>query len=292
MNNVFTWCTPLTLALFSKRGAMEFSKVDLTPQIGTEINANVEVLLSGKYAAEIRETLDHRGVLVFKSLNLSEEQQKAFSRTLGNLMMQHGKDVLKISLDKKLNGAVAEYLIGSFYWHVDLATEDRPTRASLLTARQLSATGGDTLFANTYAAWEDLPESEKAQLEKLRVIHSFETTQRMFKPEPSYAELVEWQKKRPKTHPLVWTHKSGRKSLMLGAAASHVENMNLEEGRLLLCRLHEWVTQPAYIYRHKWAIGDLVIWDNTGTMHRVDPYPTDSDRLMTRTALAGEETVA
>lgn len=271
---------------------MTLSKISLTPRIGTEIRTDVQSLLSGQHAAEIREDLEQRGVLVFRELNLTEDQQKRFSGTIGNLMQQNGKEVLDISLDKKLNGVVADYLVGSFYWHVDLATEDVPTRASLLTARKLSESGGDTFFANTYAAWEDLPDSEKQPLERLRVVHSFETTQRMFRPEPTYSELLVWQKKRPKIHPLVWTHQSGRKSLMLGAAASHIEGMNLEEGRLLLCRLQEWVTQPKYIYRHKWTLGDLVIWDNTGTMHRVDPYPADSGRLMTRTALAGEERVA
>ena len=167
-----------------------------------------------------------------------------------------------------------------------------PTRASLLTARKLSDTGGDTLFANTYAAWDDLPEDTKQEIDSLRVIHSFETTQRMFKPQPSYGELLEWQKKKPRSHPLVWTHRSGRKSLLLGAAASHIEGMAPEAGRLLLCRLHEWATQEKYIYRHQWMLGDLLIWDNTGTMHRVEPYPADSGRLMIRTALMGEERVA
>jgi alpha-ketoglutarate-dependent taurine dioxygenase len=271
---------------------MSFSKVELTTRIGAEIRSDADTLLSGKHAAEIRDTLEQRGVLVFRELHLTEEQQKAFTRTIGELMPQEGKEVLNISLDKRINGPTADYLIGSFYWHVDLVTTDMPTRASLLTARKLSDTGGDTFFANTYAAWEDLPESEKKGLEKLRVLHSFETTQRMFRPEPTHAELLVWQKKKPKVHPLVWTHQSGRKSLMLGAAASHIEGMSLEDGRLLLCRLHEWVTQPQFIYRHKWMLGDLVIWDNTGTMHRVDPYPVDSGRLMTRTALAGEERVA
>jgi alpha-ketoglutarate-dependent taurine dioxygenase len=264
-------------------------KIDLTPRVGTEIRSDVETLLSGEYAAEIRETLEKRGFLVFRELNLSEDQQQSFSKTLGNLMLQRGKAVLKISLDKQVNGVLAAYLEGSFYWHIDLATADVPTRASLLTARTLSETGGDTLYANTYAAWEDLPESEKASLEKLRVVHSFENSQRVFKPLPTYAELLDWQKQKPKVHPLVWTHQSGRKSLVLGTTASHIEGMSLEEGRLLLCRLNEWATQPQYVYRHQWKLGDLVIWNNTGGMHRADPYPFDSGRLMIRTTLEGEE---
>ncbi|TAL03601.1 MAG: TauD/TfdA family dioxygenase [Rhodospirillaceae bacterium] len=271
---------------------LKLKTIDLTPRIGTEIQSDVDTLLSGKYAAEIRELLEQRGVLIFRELGLTEEQQKVFSNTLGKPMQQNGKVVLNISLDKGLNGALAAYLEGSFYWHIDLSTADVPSRASLLTARKLSQTGGDTLFANTYAAWDDLPESKKKEIENLRVVHTFENSQRVFKPNPTYAELLEWQEKKPKTHPLVWTHQSGRKSLVLGMTASHVEGMSLEEGRLLLCWLNEWASQPQFVYTHKWKVGDLLIWDNTGCMHRVEPYPFDSGRLMTRTTLEGEERVA
>ena len=68
--------------------------------------------------------------------------------------------------------------------------------------------------------------------------------------------------------------------------------MDLDPGRALLCRLCEWATQPQYVYRHKWNIGDLVIWDNTGTLHRATPYPENSGRRMHRTTLVGEEPLA
>jgi alpha-ketoglutarate-dependent taurine dioxygenase len=87
----------------------------------------------------------------------------------------------------------------------------------------------------------------------------------------------------------VWTHQSGRKSLLLGATADYVVGMPVEESRALLARLRDWCTQPQYVYRHEWQLGDLLIWDNTGTMHRVLPYADDSGRLMHRTILAGEE---
>ena len=68
--------------------------------------------------------------------------------------------------------------------------------------------------------------------------------------------------------------------------------MSLEEGRTLIRELMDWSTQPDFVYRHEWTIGDLVIWDNTGVMHRVEPYPADSGRMMHRTTLIGEEAVA
>lgn len=270
---------------------MNFTTVNLTPRIGTEIRSDRDTLLGGAAAAEIRRLLAQRGILVFRKLSFDGPQQVAFAKTLGDVLPQGENYIMKISLDKNEN-AGAEYLKGSFYWHIDGATDDVPTRAALLTAKKLSDTGGQTEFANTYAAYEDLPESEKAALSNLRVVHSFEAAQRMVNPEPAYSELQIWQRMKPKTHPLVWKHQSGRKSLVLGATASHIEGMSLEEGRALLCRIREWTTQPQFVYQHHWHVGDLVIWDNTGVMHRVQPYPLDSGRMMHRTTLVGEEALA
>jgi alpha-ketoglutarate-dependent taurine dioxygenase len=270
---------------------MKLAVTNLTPRIGAEIKADRETLLAGSEAKEIRRLLEERGVLIFRNYNFADEEQLAFSKTLGEVLPQGQKGIMKITLDKNEN-AGAEYLKGSFYWHIDGASDDVPTLAALLNARRLSATGGQTEFANTYAAYEDLPETEKKSFEKLRVVHAFENAQRMVNPEPSYAELQMWQRVTPKTHPLVWKHRSGRKSLVLGATASHIEGMSLEEGRALLCRLLEWSTQRKFVYQHQWAMGDLLMWDNTGTMHRVLPYALDSGRLMHRTTLAGEEALA
>ncbi|MET0269989.1 MAG: TauD/TfdA family dioxygenase, partial [Sphingomonas sp.] len=130
-------------------------------------------------------------------------------------------------------------------------------------------------------------------LDTLRVVHLFEASQRMVDPEISFAELTAWRATHaPKTHPLVWRHLSGRRSLVLGASASHVEGMEYQAGRDLLVRLRDWATQPRFVYRHRWTPGDLVIWDNTGTMHRVTRYALDSGRMMLRTTLVGEEALA
>jgi len=270
---------------------MNFTTVNLTPRIGTEIQSDRDTLLNGAAADDIRRLLGERGVLIFRNLCFDGPQQVTFARTLGDVLPQGENYIMKISLDKNEN-AGAEYLKGSFYWHIDGATDDVPTRAALLTAKKLSDTGGQTEFANTYAAYEELPESEKESLAKLRVVHSFENAQRMVNPEPAYSELQMWQRMQPKTHPLVWKHQSGRKSLVLGATASHIEGMSLEEGRALLCRMLEWTTQPQFVYQHHWQVGDLLIWDNTGVMHRVQPYPLDSGRMMHRTTLVGDEALA
>jgi alpha-ketoglutarate-dependent taurine dioxygenase len=269
----------------------KLTATNLTPSIGTAIQADRGALLSGELAQEVRRLLAERGVVVFPQINLSDQEQITFSRTLGEVLPQGEGGIFKVSLDKNVNPG-AEYLKGTFYWHIDGATDDVPTRASLLGARKLSATGGETEFANTYAAYEALPEEEKAQLEQLRVIHSLEAAQRMVNPEPAYAELKMWQMRPAKSQPLVWKHQSGRRSLVLGATSSHVEGMELDQGRALLCRLLEWSTQRQFVYQHKWQLGDLLIWDNTGTMHRALPYAFDSGRTMHRTTLVGEEALA
>jgi alpha-ketoglutarate-dependent taurine dioxygenase len=261
---------------------------NLTPYIGSELKADVDALVAGEYSAEIRALLEKRGVVAFRELNLTDEQQIAFTKTLGPIVEE---GVFKISMDPKVN-PVAEYVKGAFYWHIDGTMAQVPIFASIMSSRRLSPVGGQTEFSNTYAAYDHLSESDKTSLEKLRVVHMFEVSQRYVNPEPSYETLQAWQTFQPNTLPLVWTHKSGRKSLVLGSTASHVEGMDLREGWALLTRLRDYATQPQFVYRHEWTVGDMVIWDNTGTMHRAMPYALDSGRLMHRTTIQGDEPFA
>ena len=263
---------------------------ELAPAIGTAIHTTVDTLMSGELSAQIRELLEQRGVIAFPGIKLSDEQQVAFSRTLGTVVEEGENNIYKITMDPTEN-SMAEYLKGAFFWHIDGTMSAMPIFASIMSAKRLSPVGGDTEFSNTYAAFDALPEPEKAGLEKLRVVHTFEATQRYVIPEPSYAMLQQWQQYADKELPLVWTHRSGRKSLVLGSTADYVVGMTPRESAALLCRLRDWATQPQFTYSHKWTVGDLVIWDNTGTMHRATQYPLDSGRMMHRTKLEGEEPV-
>lgn len=263
--------------------------VDLTPRIGSEIRTDLDTLLSGQCAEQIRSTLEQRGVVFFRGLQISDEQQVAIAQTLGTVVANEGEDgIYKISLDETVNQR-AKYLKGSLFWHFDGSLQPYPNLATLLRAVRLSDTGGDTEFCNTYAAYDDLPQSDKDLIADLRVVHSAERSQYYVTPEMSYDEIAFWQKSPTKACPIVWTHRSGRKSLLLGATADYVVGMPVEQSRALLARLRDWATQPQYVYRHEWEVGDLIIWDNTGTMHRALPYAADSGRLMHRTILAGEE---
>jgi alpha-ketoglutarate-dependent taurine dioxygenase len=269
--------------------AKKLEVIDCTPLIGSEIRTDLNTLLSGQEAQTIRATLEQRGVIFFRGLQISDEHQVAIANTLGNIVGNEGEGgIYKISLDETVNQR-AEYLKGSMLWHFDGSLQPYPNLATLLRAMSLSDTGGQTEFCNTYSGYEDLPDTDKEKIADLRVVHSAERSQYYVRPEMSYDEITFWQKSPTKSCPLVWTHRSGRKSLLLGATADYVIGLPVEESRALLARLRDWATQPRYVYRHEWQVGDLLIWDNTGTMHRALPYAVDSGRLMHRTVLAGEE---
>lgn len=264
----------------------------ISPFIGSHIHLKKDDLLSGEFASELRELLEQRGVLVFPKINFTEEEQVRFTKTLGNLAPEMAGELLyKVTLDTKAN-ARADYLKGSMYWHLDGTMNEVPILASILTAKVLAPTGGNTEFCNTYAAWEQLSDEDKQRLEGLRVMHSAWTSLFYYDPEPSLAKTREMMSIGERILPMVWKHRSGRKSLILGCTAHHVEGMSARESTELLVRLREWATQPQFTYSHKWSVGDTVIWDNTGTMHRATPYDPASGRLMLRTKLQGEEPFA
>ena len=194
----------------------------------------------------------------------------------------------RISVDPA-GGRSARYTRASRFWHFDGYMDAVPILASVLAARVLPVAGGDTEFANTYAAWEALDAAERYRIADLRVLHALAGAQRSIDPEPSFAELSEWLKVPAAVLPLVWTHRSGRSSLVLGNTAVGVEGMDPLESLKLLVRLRDHATEPRFTYRHAWQAGDAVMWDNTGTLHRVHPFDPASGRLLVRTKLAGEE---
>jgi len=270
---------------------MAFVARNLMPRIGVEITSDPETLMGGSRSKEIRELLGQRGAVVFPRLNLTDEQQLVFARTLGGVIEQGEKGIFKVTLDLTEN-AMADYLRGTVSWHIDGFSDDVPTLGSMLSARKLSSVGGQTEFANTYAAFDDLPEERKQALQKLSVVHTMAASQRDAFPNPTAEQKAAWTRFPDKIHPLIWTHRSGRKSLVLGSSCSHIVGMDKEKGEALLNELLTWATQPEFVYRHEWSLGDLVIWDNTGCMHRVQAYPASSGRMMHRTTLVGEEAIA
>ena len=278
------------------------SKVTIEPvkeHVGGIVHVDRAHMCDDDVVETIRSALEERSVLVFPKINLTDEEQLAFTDKFGERVKFTGTvpggegvsdELYKITLDKKFNPE-PDYVLGTYFWHVDGVTIDQPLpKVTMLSARSLSPTGGQTEFANTFAAYENLPEAEKEAIKDLKVIHRMEASMR-----PLYLDMPEERLNRYRSmasvmvHPLVWTQKDGRKSLVLGTHADEVVGMSIPEGRALLARLTEWAAQPAFTYLHEWQEGDFVIWNNCGAMHRVVPYEADSGRMMHRTTIMGTE---
>jgi alpha-ketoglutarate-dependent taurine dioxygenase len=272
----------------------------LTDSVGAEVlGVDSDRLASDDLLGEaVLDALEENGVLVFPGLDLGPQAQVAFCRRLGEV--DHSSDghhpiagIYPITLDKSKN-ASADYLRATFDWHIDGCTpiEDTfPQMATVLSAVQVADRGGETEFASSYAAYDVLSDDEKERLGSLRVVHSLEASQRRVTPNPSPEILARWRGRRTHEHPLVWTHRSGRKSLVLGASADYIVSMDPDEGRPLLAELLDRVTAAEMVYSHNWSIGDTVVWDNRGVLHRAAPYDPTSPREMLRTTVLGDEPI-
>jgi alpha-ketoglutarate-dependent taurine dioxygenase len=270
----------------------------LSETVGAEVTGIDADQLSSddSIAAAVASALEANGVLVFRELGLTPEAQVAFCRKLGDIDLTAGNHgvagIYRVTLDKTRNSR-AEYLKGTFDWHIDGCTPinvgDCPQMATVLSAVAVAESGGETEFASTYAAYERLSAEEKATLAPLRVMHSIEASQRRANPNPSQEDIDRWRRSPGSIHPLVWTHRDGRRSLVLGTSADYVVDMDLEAGRVLLAELLVRATVSQDIYRHEWSVGDTVIWDNRGVLHRAVPYAADSPREMLRTTVLGDE---
>jgi alpha-ketoglutarate-dependent taurine dioxygenase len=285
-------------------GKVSLQAVDLAPRMGSQVEIAKADLLSGANAREIRALLDRRGILLFRGLHPSDDELRQIARTLGDLRLgesKRGSDgvtlkegdegLLKVSLDPAVNPEYARFLLGNHLWHMDGTYEEVPPFATLFTPYRLSREGGDTMFASTYAAYEDLPDEDKARLGSLRVVHGMQAALFPVMRDCTPEQFAVWASYPQRSHPLVWHHRSGRKSLVLSTSGAYVEGMHPAESHDLLQRLMAHATQDKYIYRHKWQMGDLVIWDNTGAMHRVMPFEKDSVREFHRCTLNGEEPI-
>jgi alpha-ketoglutarate-dependent taurine dioxygenase len=265
---------------------MMFIEVEfIKPRIGAIANVPRSALLDESVAQRCLDLLDERGVLVFPRIGLSEAEQRAFSDRLGARVSAY-----TISLDPQ-HASRPRYIEATFFWHMDGLTADTQVpHTTLLTASCVANKGGQTDFVSTIAAYQSLPETEKTEIAELRAVHSLYAGLRPIVEFPTKEDGEEWgQMGVIKDHPIVRTHKSGSKSLVIGATADYIAGMPMSYGRALLARLLEWATQREFYYRHEWQEGDLVLWNNLGTLHRVIPYDGASGRRMYRTAVAARD---
>ena len=267
---------------------------------GVDLRAPLDAAaLAGIVAA-----LDRYAVLVLPAQPLTDDQQIAFSRRLGPLettikayradhkprLDLHISDVSNLDENnrvlaendrRRMNG------LGNRLWHTDSSFKPVPARYSLLSARTVPAEGGETEFADLRAAWDALPEPMQRRIEGLVAEHSILHSRGTI----GFTDFSEEERARlqPVPQTLVRTHPgSGRKTLYLASHAGAIRGMNLPEARLLLLDLMEHATQRPFVYRHRWRVGDLVIWDNRCTMHRARPFDLSVPRDMHRTTVSDE----
>ena len=171
------------------------------------------------------------------------------------------------------------YHLGNLMWHTDGTQIQPPIRITMLSARVLPPSPPNTEYADMRAAWDSLSDSDKALVENLKAEHSIFYSRAKVGLTDFPEEALKLRP--PVAHPLVRTHKvTGRKSLYLASHASHIIGWGHAKGRALLDRLTEHATQRQFVYAHEWKTGDMLIWDDSFTMHRSTPYDAPHARKM------------
>ena len=163
------------------------------------------------------------------------------------------------------------FLMANFMWHSDTSYKKIPTWVTILTCHVTPPVDGNTEFADMRAAWDDLPQEMKDRVQGLQAEHSIFHSRGM----SGFTSFTDEDRAAapPVPQPLVRTNmRTGRSSLYLSAHASHVLGLPEEESQKLLAELTDFATRPQYVYSHAWRPGDVVLWDNGGTMHRATPY--------------------
>ena len=255
----------------------------------------------------IRRGLDEYAVVIFHDQRFTNEEQLAFAQrfdgrihTKSATATLFGKnrfgyegisDVSNVNADNEImqrDDRRRMSMMTNRLWHTDASFQDPPGRYSMLSARVIPPSGGDTEFADMRAAYDALDADMKAKLEGLRVFHSITYNKQVLGFEISQLEA---EKLKGAVHPLVLTlPRTGRRSLYLAAHTAHVVDWPVAEGRLLLRDLTEHATQKAFVYRHVWRQHDFVIWDNRSTMHRGRPFEdTAHRRELVRTTTLDDE---
>jgi len=279
-------------------------------QVGPCLAAEVDGLdltrpLSPEAVAAVHAGMDTYAVLVFHDQKLDDEQQLAFTRSLGEIEHAIGTslrapDELRLpttfadvsNLDKHQKVFARDdrrrlFALGNRLWHSDSSFKAIPAKYSLLHARSVPSRGGNTEFADMRAGWDALDAETRAEVEDLVCEHS----QIFSRQQLGFTDFTDEERARfaPVRQRLVRTHPvTGRRSLYLSSHAGTILGWPVPEARAFLRDLVEHATQRQFVYAHRWRVGDLVMWDNRQTMHRARPFPAHEPRDMRRTTLAGD----
>ncbi len=250
--------------------------------------------------ARVRSAHLEHGVLVFRDQRLTAEQHIAFSARFGPLQvhpmgqfnLEGAPQILLVSNDRHADGRPVGIADAGRYWHTDMSYLKEPALGSMLYARAVPAEGGDTMFCDMTAACRDLPADMRRKLTGLRAVHHFASrwAREQEKSGMRPAQTREEQDRNPPVeHPMIRTHpESGEPALYAGGFAVRVAGLSDSESTELLDWVEKWVTQPKYVYRHRWKLHDLVFWDNRRAMHHATVYPEEQRRHMHRTTVKGD----
>ena len=264
------------------------------PQIGVEVSGvDLRTIDKADFARIYQAWLDHN-VLVVKDQDLTLQQFLDYSRRFGIVSPHPSKSTRhpdlpeitmlgtgKFNADGSLNQAI--YRRGAEGWHTDGAYDDIPFKATQLYGIAIPDTGGDTLFASGYAAYDAMPQRLKARLEGVLGAFSYggrSKAQALLNPED--------RDRAPAMHPIIRTHSdTGRKAMYFDPGKIlFIQGAEPTESDDLIDELTGLMIQPNGEYRHKWSVGDVVIWDNRCSYHKAaGDYPPEQDRIHWRTSI-------
>ena len=272
--------------------------------VGEVSGIDITQPLTKEQAAAIEAGMDRYAVLVFHDQRFTDEQQVAFSRNFGEIERAVGSNVTA-EKDRRLSPELADvsnldkdhkplarddrrrmFNLGNQLWHSDSSFRAVPAKFSLLSGRIVTDDGGNTEFADMRAAYDDLDDRTKAEIEDLICEHSLIYSRGTL----GFAEFTPEEKLTfaPVRQRLVRTHPvTGRKSLFLASHIGTIVGWPMPEARAFIRDLTEHATQPKYVHVHRWRQYDLVMWDNRQTMHRVRRFDQTKVRDMRRTTIAG-----
>lgn len=277
--------------------ALEITPTDAT--LGAIVRGVDLSRLDDAAFAEIEDAWHEHGVLVFPGQKLDDEAHLAFTRRFGRLEQSiRRKRTTGISnlSNVQADGTVApptslqaRFLVGNTYWHSDSSYKRVGAKASILAAHIVPEEGGETEWADMRAAYDAQDDEMKTWLDDKIAVHDYAFSHTPFGGK-EILDTAELSHLDPVEHPVVRIHPAtGRKNLFVGRHASHIVGEDLDESRKLLADLTEQGAQPPRTYKHKWAVGDIVIWDNRCVLHRGHRWPDDQPRTMVRTTVAGDD---
>ena len=255
--------------------------------------------ISDETFAQLHNALTEFSVLVFPGQNINDAEQITFSQRFGSLettktgtrgagsplviLSNIGEDNRILPFADRLNMVNQ----ANMQWHADSSFKRIPAQTSILSAREVPVTGGNTEFVSMRAVYAELPEDLRQAAEDRVAIHDFAHSRD--KVDPSLMTDSERATLPPVRQAMVLDQ--GRNlgpSLYIGSHVSHVEGMTKSESRKLIDRLLSFATQEQFIYCHTWCLHDLVIWDNRSVIHRAEPFVNHKERRrMVRTTIAG-----